>query len=130
MTNPTTAGQASRLTLPANAPPSFHVLIKPTGAICNLDCKYCFFLSKEMLYPGSRFQMAENLLETYLKQLLESHRAPQLDVAWQGGEPTLMGLEFFQSSVEFVDKLKRPGQQVQYTIQTNGTQLNDEWCSF
>jgi uncharacterized protein len=130
MTIPTTIRQGGNLTFPANAPPAFHVLIKPTGAICNLDCKYCFFLSKEMLYPGSRFRMAEDLLETYLKQLLESHRAPQVDVAWQGGEPTLMGLEFFKRSVEFVNKLKRPDQQIQHTIQTNGTQLDDEWCAF
>ena len=130
MTTSTTIRQGGGLTFPANAPSSFHVLIKPTGAICNLDCKYCFFLSKEMLYPGSRFQMAEDLLETYLKQLLESHRAPQVDVAWQGGEPTLMGLDFFKRSVELVSKLRRPGQQIQYTIQTNGTQLNDEWCVF
>jgi len=130
MTNPTTVRPSNGLTIPANAPPAFHLLAKPTGAICNLDCKYCFFLSKEMLYPGSRFQMAEDLLETYLKQLLESHRAPQVDVAWQGGEPTLMGLEFFRRSVEFVNKLKRSGQQIQYTIQTNGTQLDDEWCAF
>jgi len=129
MTTATTIRQGG-LTFPSNAPPSFHVLIKPTGAICNLDCKYCFFLSKEMLYPGSRFQMAEDLLETYLKQLLESHRAPQVNVAWQGGEPTLMGLEFFERSVELVNNMKRPGQQIQYTIQTNGTQLNDEWCAF
>jgi uncharacterized protein len=115
---------------PRNTPPAFHVLIKPTGAICNLDCKYCFFLSKEMLYPGSRFQMAEELLETYLKQLLESHQAPEVDVAWQGGEPTLMGLDFFKSSVELVKKFKRPGQKIQYTIQTNGTLLGDEWCTF
>ena len=130
MINPTTIPQSRGFTFPQSAPPAFHVLIKPTGAICNLDCKYCFFLSKEMLYPGSRFQMAEGLLETYLKQLLESHRAPQVDVAWQGGEPTLMGLDFFKRSVEFVNKLKRPGQQIQYTIQTNGTLLNDEWCAF
>jgi len=130
MINPTTNPLSRGFTLPGNAPPAFHVLIKPTGAICNLDCKYCFFLSKEMLYPGSRFQMAEELLETYLKQLLESHRAPQVDVAWQGGEPTLMGLDFFKRSVELVNKLKRPGQQIQYTIQTNGTLLNDEWCAF
>ena len=130
MTTSTTIRNGGGLTFPANAPPSFHVLIKPTGAICNLDCRYCFFLSKEMLYPGSRFQMAEDLLETYLKQLLESHRVPQVDVAWQGGEPTLMGLEFFQRSVVLVNTLKRPNQQIQYTIQTNGTQLNDEWCSF
>ena len=130
MTTQTTIRQGGSLTFPANAPPSFHVLIKPTGAICNLDCKYCFFLSKEMLYPGSRFQMAEDLLETYLKQLLESHRGPQVDVAWQGGEPTLMGLEFFQRSVDLVNKLKRPNQRIQYTIQTNGTQVDDEWCAF
>jgi uncharacterized protein len=122
--------QASSHIFPKNAPPAFHVLIKPTGAICNLDCKYCFFLSKEMLYPGSRFQMAEKLLEIYLRQLLESHRAPEVNVAWQGGEPTLMGLDFFKSSVEQVNKLKRPGQRIQYTIQTNGTQLDDEWGMF
>jgi serine-type anaerobic sulfatase-maturating enzyme len=130
MTTPGTVRQAGGPTFPRNAPPAFHVLIKPTGAICNLDCKYCFFLSKEMLYPGSRFQMAEDLLETYLRQLLESHRAPQVNVAWQGGEPTLMGLDFFRRSVELVNKLKRQGQQIQYTIQTNGTQLDDEWCAF
>jgi serine-type anaerobic sulfatase-maturating enzyme len=130
MNSPATVLQTGSLTFPKNAPPAFHVLIKPTGAICNLDCKYCFFLSKEMLYPGSRFEMAENLLETYLKQLLESHRAPDVDVAWQGGEPTLMGLDFFRRSVALVNKLKRPEQQIQYTIQTNGTLLDDEWCAF
>jgi uncharacterized protein len=129
-----TASAADRqnggLTFPRGAPPAFHVLIKPTGAICNLDCKYCFFLSKEMLYPGSRFQMAEDLLAIYLKQLLESHRAPEVDVAWQGGEPTLMGLDFFRRSVDLVNQLKRPGQKVQYTIQTDGTLLDDQWCAF
>ena len=55
-----------------NAPPAFHLLVKPTGAICNLDCKYCFFLSKEMLYPGSRFRMADDLVETYIKHMLET----------------------------------------------------------
>jgi len=130
MNSPATLHQTGGLTFPRNAPPAFHVLIKPTGAICNLDCKYCFFLSKEMLYPGSPFRMADDLLETYLKQLLESHRAPEVDVAWQGGEPTLMGLDFFKRSIELVNKLKCFGQQIQYTIQTNGTLLNDEWCAF
>jgi len=117
-------------TIPANAPPAYHVLAKPTGAICNLDCKYCFFLSKEMLYPGSRFRMADELLETYIKQLLESQRGPTVTVGWQGGEPTLMGLEFFKLSVDYVDKYKKPGQSIEYTIQTNGTQLDDEWAAF
>jgi hypothetical protein len=65
MSTPAPDRQTRGLIFPKNAPPYFHALIKPTGAICNLDCKYCFFLSKELLYPGSRFQMAEELLETY-----------------------------------------------------------------
>jgi uncharacterized protein len=73
----------------------FHVLAKPTGAICNLDCKYCFFLSKEMLYPGDRFQMADDLPETYIRHS-ESQPGPDATIAWQGGEPTLMGLDFFR----------------------------------
>ena len=72
------------LTVPG-APLAFHVMAKPTGAVCNLDCEYCFFLSKEMLYPGSRFRMAADLQETYIRQLLEAHaRAPEVVVAWRG----------------------------------------------
>jgi uncharacterized protein len=114
----------------SSAPPAFHILSKPTGAVCNLDCKYCFFLSKEMLYPGSRFRMADELLESYIEQLLEAHRVPEVVVAWQGGEPTLMGLDFFKRSIEYVQKYKRPDQRVTHTIQTNGTKLDDEWCAF
>ncbi|MGZ4150242.1 MAG: anaerobic sulfatase maturase [Actinomycetota bacterium] len=117
--------------LPPGAPPAFHLLTKPTGAICNLDCTYCFFLSKEMLYPGSRFRMAEDLLETYLRQLIEAHaHAPEVVVAWQGGEPTMMGLDFFRRSVELAEELKLPGQRIVYTIQTNGTLLDDDWGAF
>ena len=108
----------------------FHLLAKPSGATCNLDCKYCFFLSKEMLYPGERFRMSDELLETYIQQLLEAHPAHEVDVAWQGGEPTLMGLDFFKRSIRYVEKYRRPRQPVQYTIQTNGTLLDDAWCAF
>ncbi|HLC41493.1 MAG TPA: radical SAM protein, partial [Methylomirabilota bacterium] len=114
----------------SDAPQDFHVLAKPTGAVCNLDCKYCFFLSKEMLYSGSRFRMADDLLELYIRQLLDANTAPEVNVAWQGGEPTLMGLEFFKRSLEYVEKHKKPGQRVSHTLQTNGTLLNDEWCAF
>ena len=90
------------------SPLGFHLLAKPTGAVCNLDCSYCFFLSKEMLYPGSRFRMADELLETYLRQLIEAHsRAPEVAIAWQGGEPTLMGVEFFRRSVELAEGFLR-----------------------
>jgi uncharacterized protein len=114
-----------------DAPRAFHVMAKPTGAVCNLDCSYCFFLSKEMLYPGSRFRMADELLETYLRQLIEAHgQVPEVTIAWQGGEPTLMGLDFFRRSVEIAERYLRPGQRAAYTIQTNGTRLDEEWAAF
>jgi uncharacterized protein len=113
------------------APPAFHLMAKPTGAVCNLDCSYCFFLSKEMLYPGSRFRMAEDLLDTYLRQLIESHEsASEVTIAWQGGEPTLMGLGFFRRSIELAERYLQSGQRAAYTIQTNGTLLDDEWATF
>ncbi len=115
---------------PLTAPPAFHLLAKPTGAICNLDCKYCFFLSKEMLYPGSRFRMADDLLETYIRQYIEGQQVPEVNIAWQGGEPTLMGVEFFRRSVEYAEKYRKPGMQILYSMQTNGTLLDDEWCEF
>jgi len=121
----------SGVLLPDSAPRPFHLLAKPTGAVCNLDCSYCFFLSKELLYPGSRFRMADGLLQTYLRQLIEAHAgAPEVVVAWQGGEPTMMGLGFFRRPVELADGMKQPGQQITYTIQTNGTLLDDEWAAF
>lgn len=83
-----------------------------------------------MLYPGDRFRMADELLEKYLRQLLESHRTPEVTVAWQGGEPTMMGLDFFRRSVELVDQIRRPHQQIQYTIQTNGVLIDEEWAAF
>lgn len=114
---------------PGAAPSYFHILAKPTGAICNLDCKYCFFLSKEMLYPGSRFRMAEDLLETYIRQTVESQPGDFVTISWQGGEPTLMGLDFFKRAVELVDLYAR-GKQVEHSIQTNGTLIDKEWCEF
>ena len=116
--------------LPAYSPPGFHLLAKPTGAVCNIDCRYCFFLSKEALYPGGRSRMSEATLEAYIRQLLESHRTAEVSVAWQGGEPTLMTLEFFRRAVELVEKHRRPGQTVQHTMQTNGLLLDDDWCAF
>jgi uncharacterized protein len=115
---------------PEGAPPYFHVMAKPTGAICNLDCKYCFFLSKEALYPGSPFRMADDVMEAYVRQIIESQQAPQVTIAWQGGEPTLMGLDFFEQMMAVVKKYTRPGMTVNHTIQTNGTKLNAQWCDF
>lgn len=105
------------------------MLAKPTGAICNLDCQYCFFLSKERLYPGDRFRMPDDVLDAYVRQLLEAHTAPEVTIAWQGGEPTLMGVEFFTRAIELTERFRRPGQRVRHTMQTNGTLLTDEWCA-
>jgi uncharacterized protein len=120
----------TRPAMPAEGPPGFHLLAKPTGATCNIDCTYCFFLSKDALYPNEKTRMSAATLEAYISQLLESHRTPQVTVAWQGGEPTLMGLDFFRRSVELVEQYRRPGQTVQHTIQTNGLLLDDDWCAF
>jgi uncharacterized protein len=114
---------------PNTYPPAFHLLAKPTGAICNLDCAYCFFLSKEMLYPGSRFRMADEMLESYLRQLIEAHQTPEVAVAWQGGEPMLMGLDFFERSIAIAQKYCKPGMTIEYTIQTNGTLIDDAWAT-
>jgi uncharacterized protein len=117
-------------TIIQNAPPRFHLLAKPTGATCNLACAYCFFLDKELLYPGSHFRMSDEVLEAYIRQLIEAHQIPQVTVAWQGGEPTLMGLDFYRRAIELQKKYARPGMTFENTMQTNGTLLDDEWCEF
>jgi uncharacterized protein len=109
--------------------PAFHVMIKPGGAICNLDCAYCYFLSKELLYPGSRFRMAYELLETYTAQYIAAQRVPEVTFAWQGGEPTLLGLEFYRHAFALQRKYRRPGMRVHNTFQTNGVLLDDAWCA-
>lgn len=115
---------------PASAPLGFHVMAKPTGAICNLDCSYCFYLSKMELYPRGRFRMGDGVMERYVRQVLEAHEAPEVTIAWQGGEPTLMGLGFFRRVVETAERYRQPGQRVVHTLQTNATLLDDEWAAF
>ncbi len=115
---------------PVGAPPRIHVLAKPTGAACNLACAYCFFLDKELLYPDSKFRMSEEVLDQYIQQLIEAHRSNQVTVAWQGGEPTLMGVDFYRRAIELQKRYARPGMTFENTMQTNGTLLDDEWCQF
>jgi uncharacterized protein len=114
----------------SEVPQAFHIMAKPTGSACNLHCDYCFFLKKEKLYPGSSFRMSEEVHEAYIRQLLQAHQVPQVTVAWQGGEPTLMGLHFFRLSVELQKKYAKPGTRIENTFQTNGILLNEAWCQF
>ena len=111
-------------------PTAFHLMTKPRGAICNLDCKYCYFLSKEALYPGSKFRMSDNLLEEYIRQYIEAQQVNDINFAWQGGEPTLMGLDFFRQAVRYQQKHRRPGMRITNALQTNAVTLDDEWCEF
>jgi uncharacterized protein len=112
------------------APRAFHLLVKPRGPICNLNCEYCYFLSKERLYPGSDFRMSETLLEEYVRQYIEAQDVNHVTWAWQGGEPLLMGLPFFEEAVRLQDRYRRPGMTYEHSLQTNGTLLDDEWCRF
>jgi uncharacterized protein len=116
--------------------PAFHVLTKPIGPTCNLDCKYCFYLEKEKLYPekhghasASQWAMADDVLESYIRQYIESQSVPVISFAFQGGEPTLLGVEYFRKVIE-LQKRYANGKTSENSIQTNGVLLDDEWCAF
>jgi len=113
---------------------NFHVLAKPIGPICNLDCKYCFYLEKELLYPQpdhhiDKWAMSDRVLESYVRQYIEAHDTPVVNFAWQGGEPTLLGVNFFRRVVE-LEKRYANGKQIANAFQTNGVLLNDAWAEF
>ncbi len=108
---------------------AFHIMAKPMGAICNLDCTYCFYLEKENLYPGSNFRMPEQVLEEFIKQKIEANDTPGVNFAWQGGEPTLLGIAYFEKVVELQKKYSN-GKKIENTFQTNGILLDDKWCEF
>ncbi len=109
---------------------SFHVIAKPTGARCNLACDYCFFLKKEGLYPGSDFRMSDAVMEAYLLQATGGRDAPEVTIAWQGGEPTLMGLDFYRRAFAVARDRARPGRRVGHSFQTNGVLIDEDWCRF
>lgn len=105
-------------------------MAKPTGAQCNGRCDYCFYLDKERLYPGSNFRMSDDVMEAYIRQTLSAHPGPEVPITWQGGEPTLMGLDFFRRTVEAERRHAGPGQRVAHSIQTNGLLIDESWCRF
>jgi uncharacterized protein len=111
-------------------PLAFHLMVKPTGAACNLNCSYCFYLGKKSLYPGSRFRMTDGVLESYTRQLIDAHQVQRVTFAWQGGEPTLMGLAFFRKAMDLQNKYRKPGMTFENTLQTNGVLLDDALCEF
>lgn len=108
-----------------------HVMAKPTGSVCNIDCTYCFYLEKEALYPerNKNWRMTDETLETYIQQHITAQRGDHVLFAWQGGEPTMMGLDFFRRVVALCAKYAN-GKKIEHALQTNGIVLNDEWASF
>ncbi|MEH6453149.1 MAG: anaerobic sulfatase maturase [Psychromonas sp.] len=110
-----------------------HVMAKPIGAVCNIDCDYCYYLSKQDLLEykkGCSPEMDEALLEDYIKQYIEQQNTAEIIFSWQGGEPTMLGLDYFKKVVEFQHKYCPPGITISNDLQTNGTLLTDQWCQF
>jgi uncharacterized protein len=117
----------------AARPPAFHLMTKPIGPLCNLDCTYCFYLRKDSLYPAERgraWRMSDEVLESYIRQYIAAQQVPECHFAWQGGEPTLLGIDFFRRAVELQKRYRPKGMVIHNAFQTNGTLLTEEWCQF
>jgi len=109
----------------------FHVMVKPAGSACNLDCAYCFYLSKEKLASGpGPGHMGDEALESFVRDYIRSVTADEVVFSWQGGEPTLLGVPFFEKVVALQRKHAKPGQRIENDLQTNGTLLDEDWAKF
>ena len=110
-------------------PPAFTTMVKPVGATCNLDCSYCYYRDKAEIYSAPQNRMTDDVLEEYVRQYLEAVNLPTVSFCWHGGEPLLAGIDFYRRAVELQQRYAA-GRQVENTLQTNGTLVNDEWCDF
>src|SRR6185295_10652249 len=106
-------------------------MVKTIGAICNLDCHYCYYLEKENLYPkGTNFRLDDDTLERYIVQHIQATPKDVVSFSWHGGEPTLLGVDFFRKAVALQKKHLPEGKTIINGIQTNGTTIDQEWCEF
>ncbi len=112
-----------------NKKPLSSVLIKPAGPDCNLSCDYCFYLQKSELFEQSVHRMSDDILKETVRQIMQSG-ADQVSFGWQGGEPTLMGLDFFERVIQYQQRFGRPQQVVGNGLQTNGIVIDTEWADF
>lgn len=110
-------------------PRAFHLMLKPAGSLCNLDCNYCYYLDKAEIYGGREPRMSPEMLETVIRKYIEANDVPEVQFNWHGGEPTLLGLDFYRKAVE-LEKKYAGDKQVFNTLQTNGTLLDAEWARF
>ena len=116
---------AVRITGPA----AFSIMIKPAGSLCNLDCHYCYYLDKADIYGGREPRMTVEMLETVVRDYIAANDVPEVQFNWHGGEPLVMGLDFYRKALEFQRKYA-DGKTVFNTLQTNGTLLDAAWADF
>jgi uncharacterized protein len=110
--------------------PGMHVLAKPIGPICDIQCDYCFYLEKRALFDrNARYRMSDEVLQAYIAQYVEAQPTPVVEFTWHGGEPTLLGVDFFRRVVE-LQAPYRDRKEIKNTLQTNAMRLDDEWCRF
>ena len=115
----------------AQASREFQVFAKPAGARCNLGCRYCYYLEKKDLFPGAgALRMPDDLLEAYIVQHIEAHPGEVINFSWHGGEPTVLGLDYFRKIVALQRKHQPPRRRITNGLQTNGTLLDEDWCRF
>jgi uncharacterized protein len=109
----------------------FHAMVKPIGPVCNLECVYCYYLSKKLFFPGDeKWRMPDEVLESFIRQYIEGQNYEEIIFSWQGGEPTLLGVDFFKKVVALEKKYCPPGTRIENDLQTNGLLLDDAWCAF
>ncbi len=113
---------------------SFSVMVKTAGPVCNLDCDYCYYLEKDALYPGkkfnlSSFRMNEEVLEKLIRDFITSQPQQTIEFVWHGGEPTLLGIEYFRKALTLQKKYAGE-KEILNSFQTNGTLITDEWAEF
>ncbi len=106
------------------------IMAKPTGALCNMRCRYCYYQDKRALPGGAIPRMSDALLARYISQRLCGSPGPVTHFEWHGGEPTLLGVEFFRNVVHLERQYLQPGQTVSNGLQTNGLLLDDDWAAF
>jgi uncharacterized protein len=115
----------------AKASREFQIFAKPIGSICNLDCHYCYYLKKKHLYPEDEsFRMPDSILEEYIVQHIDACPNPVISFSWHGGEPSVLGLDYFRKIVALECKHQPPNRRITNGIQTNGTLLDEDWCRF
>jgi len=107
-----------------------HTTVKPAGSACNLDCTYCYYLGKDKLLNQKNGRLPDDLLERFIADYISSQDVKEIAFTWHGGEPTLLGIDYFRRVVELQKKHTPAGRRVSNDLQTNGTLLDDEWCAF